>query len=463
MFQTKVNSTNINSLSLQNFKTGLRGELIGPGDAGYDRARRVWNGMIDKYPALVARCGDVGDVVSAIQFARSHNLPVAVRGGGHSFAGSGTCDGGIVIDLSGMKRVQVDPINRTAWVQAGLTLGEFIRETQEFGLATPVGTAADTGLAGLTLGGGVGWLMGKYGLTIDNLLAVDIVTADGCVLTASATEHADLFWGVRGGGGNFGVVTAFKFQLHPVGPLLAGMVLHPVAQADEVLHFYREFSRMVPDELTVYAALVTAPDGQPVIALVLCYCGPLIEGERLIKPIRRFGRPLVTAVRPMSYLELISLNNAAVPAGRHYYSTACSLKNLNEEIIQTIVEHGSARTSPWSIMSLIHVHGAASRVDSTETAFALREEHYALQIAAAWNEESMGEANQHIAWARAFRKAAAPFAISGVYLNLLGNEGEGLMRVQASYGDNYDRLVALKNRYDPANFFHLNQNIKPTV
>jgi FAD/FMN-containing dehydrogenase len=452
-----------NSASLQDFKARLRGELICASDEGYDSARKVWNGMIDKYPVLIARCADVSDVVSAIQFARSHDLPVAVRGSGHSFAGSGTCDGGLVIDLAPMKRVQVDPVKRRAWVQAGVTLGEFVRETQVFGLATPVGTASDTGLAGLTLGGGVGWLMGKYGLTIDNLLSVEIVTVDGHVLRASPTEHAELFWGVRGGGGNFGVVTTFEFQLHPVGPLLAGMVLHPVEKASEVLHFYREFSSRVPDELTAYVVLLTSPDGLPVIAIALCYCGPLDEGKRLIEPVRTFGNPLLEAIRPMSYLELISLNNAAVPRGRHYYSTANSLKNLSEEVIETIVDYGSARTSPWSLVSLIHVHGAASRVGLTETAFALRQEHYALQIAAAWNEDMASEASTHIAWARALRKATEPFATSGVYLNLLGNHGEGSMQVQASYGANYERLVALKNTYDPTNFFHLNQNIKPTV
>jgi len=358
----------INADALQHFKERLHGELIGPGDDGYESARRVWNGMIDKYPALIARCTSVSDVVRTVQFARRQDLPIAVRGGGHSYAGNSTCDGGIVIDLSRMKRVQVDPLKRTAWVQAGLTLGEFVRETQAFGLATTVGTVSETGLAGLTLGGGIGWLMGKYGLTIDSLLAVEIVTADGRVLRASATEHADLFWGVRGGGGNFGIVTAFQFQLHPVGPVLAGMVLHPVDRASEVLHFYREFSSTAPDELTTFAGLVTAPDGLPVVAISLCYCGPLEEGERLIAPVRTFGKPIVDLIRPMSYLDLISMLDAGVPRGRHYYSKTRSLKQLSDEALETLIEYRSARPSPLALIVIQHVHGAASRVGPTETA-----------------------------------------------------------------------------------------------
>jgi FAD/FMN-containing dehydrogenase len=450
----------INADALQHFKERLHGELIGPGDDGYESARRVWNGMIDRYPALIARCTSVSDVVRAVQFARRQDLPIAVRSGGHSYAGNSTCDGGIVIDLSRMKRVQVDPLKRTAWVQAGLTLGEFVRETQAFGLATTVGTVSETGLAGLTLGGGIGWLMGKYGLTIDSLLAVEIVTADGRVLRASATEHADLFWGVRGGGGNFGIVTAFQFQLHPVGPVLAGMVLHPVDRASEVLHFYREFSSTAPDELTAFAGLVTAPDGLPVVSISLCYCGPLEEGERLIAPVRTFGQPIVDLIRPMSYLELISMLDAVVPRGRHYYSKTRSLKQLSDEALETMIEYRSARPSPLALIVINHVHGAASRVGPTETAFALREEHYALQIMTAWED---GEASKHIAWARACWMALEPFATSEAYLNLMSDTGEEPVLVQTAYGANYERLVALKNAYDPTNFFHINQNIMPTA
>ena len=451
-------STTLHQTTLQDFKASFYGELTYMGEDGYDDARRVWNGMIDKYPLLIARCFNSADVMSAVQFAYNQQLPVAVRGGGHNVAGNALCDGGIVIDLSPMKGILVDPVKRTVRAEAGLTLGEFIRETQKFGLGTTVGTDSRTGLAGLTLGGGLGWLMGKYGLTIDSLLAVDIVTASGRVLRASASEHPDLFWGVRGGGGNFGIVTAFEFQLHPVGQLLAGKVVYPVSRAREVLRFYREFTRSAPDELTVYATLGTTPAGLPAIAIHLCYSGPLDEGERLIEPVRKFGPPVSDLIRSRCYFNVIAMADAGAPDGRCYYEKASTLKDLSDEAIDTIANYGAARTSPFSQVLIQHIHGAASRVGSTETAFALRDESYVLSINAAWNG---GEGDRHMEWARTFWRSLEPFASSGVYVNFLGNEGEG--RVRAAYGVNYERLVALKNRYDPANFFHFNQNIKPTL
>src|SRR5947199_1443967 len=329
---------------IQDLKAHLHGELICPYDHGYDAARRVWNGMIDKYPAAIVRCADVVDVVTAVRFARDHHLLVAVRSGGHSVCGSSVCDGGIVIDLSRMKGIWVDPAKQTAWVQAGLLLREFVQATQAYGLATTTGTVGGTGLAGLTLGGGLGWLMGKYGLTIDNLLSVDLVTADGRVLRASGSEHPDLFWGVRGGGGNFGIVTAFEFQLHPVGQVLAGKVVYPMERAREVLRFYREYTCTAPDDLTAYASLMTTPGGLPVIAINLCYCGPLEAGERFVEPIRKFGAPLVDLIRPRSYLKLISLADTGAPAGRHYYEKASTLKRLSDEAIETIANSGSSCT-----------------------------------------------------------------------------------------------------------------------
>ncbi len=442
---------------VQDFRGRLHGELICMGDEGYDCARKVWNGMIDKRPLLITRCAGVADVVSAVQFARSQHLPIAVRGGGHNVGGKAVCDKGIVIDLSQMKGMQVDPIKCTARAEPGLTLGEFIRETQDFGLVTPVGTVSTTGLSGLTLGGGIGWLMGKYGLTIDNLLSVNIVTADGRVLTANASEHPDLFWGVRGGGGNFGIVTSFEFQLHPVGQVLAGMVLHPMTRAREVLEFYREYTSTAPDELTTYAALVTTPEGLPAIGIALCYCGALEEGERLVAPVRTFGPPLVDLIRPMSYLEAISMLDVASPAGHYYYFKTSTLKSLSDEAINTIVNYGLARTSPFTVVLIEHLHGVASRVGPTETAFVQRDESYIMGIFSNWTN---GEADTHIEWTQAFWKATEPFA-TGVYVNYLGEEGEE--RVRAAYGINYQRLIALKNKYDPANFFHLNQNIKPTA
>jgi FAD/FMN-containing dehydrogenase len=443
---------------IETLKASLRGELLQPDNDGYDSARRVWNGMIDRKPALIACCAGVADIINAVNFARTHHLLVSVRGGGHNVTGNSVCDGGIVIDLSRMKGIKVDPVKRTAWAEAGLTLGEFVRETQAFGLGTTVGTVTTTGLSGLTLGGGMGWLMGKYGLAIDNLLAVDLVTADGQMVRASASEHPDLFWGMRGGGGNFGIVTAFQFQLHPVGSLLAGMVVHPLSKAREVLRFYREYSRTAPDELTAYAALVTTPDGLPAIAIVLCYCGPLDEGERLVEPVRKFGPPLADHIGPMAYLDLNSMLDAAFPAGRSCYEKASTLKALSDEAIEIIADYGAAFTSPFSMVVIQRVHGAASRVGPTETAFAQRGESYVMNMIALWDE---GEANTHIGWARTFWMAVEPFATSGVYVNYLGNEGEE--RIRASYGANYSRLVTLKNAYDPTNLFRMNQNIKPTI
>src|SRR5215469_16482938 len=352
--------------SMQDLKARLHGELIDPHDQGYDASRKVWNGMIDKYPSLIVRCAEVVDVVTAVQFARDHHLLVAVRSGGHSLSGSSVCDDGMVIDLSRMKDIWVDPEKNTAWARAGLTLGEFVQATQAYGLATTTGTVSGTGLSGLTLGGGLGWFMGKYGLTIDNLLAVDLVTADGCLLRASASEHPDLFWGVRGGGGNFGIVTAFEFQLHPVGQVLAGKVVYPRSLAREVLHFYREFTSSAPDELTAYTSLMTTPDGLPVIAISLCYCGPIEDGERQVEPLRKFGAPLVDLIRPRSYLRMIAQADAGAPAGRHYYEKARTLSGLGDEAIEALVEYGTTCTSPHSQVLIQHVHGAASRVRSEE-------------------------------------------------------------------------------------------------
>ena len=446
--------------TLEDFEAQLNGDLIGPGHPDYDACRKVWNGTIDTFPACIVYCADVNDVVHAVQFSRDQHLLVAVRGGGHSISGSSVCDGGVVIDLSHMKSVLVDAEQKTVWAGAGLTLAEFVEATQACGLAT-TGTVGGTGLAGLTLGGGLGWLMGRYGLTIDNLLAVDLVTADGILVRASAREYPDLFWGVRGGGGNFGIVTAFKFQLHPVGPLLAGKVVYPIAQAGDVLRFYREYTSNAPDELTAYACLSTTPDGAPAIAINLCYCGSLEHGERLVEPVRTFGAPLVNLIRPRSYLNMMRQANRGAPVGRCYYEKATTLSILSDPAIEALVEYGSTCTSPWSQVLIQHVHGAATRVSPTETAFALREESYVICIVAAWDTGEASQTNQHIAWTRACWRAIEPCASSGVYVNFLGDEGEG--RVRAAYGCNYERLVDLKNRYDPHNFFARNQNIKPTI
>src|SRR5437870_3321389 len=299
--------------AVQHFAAELRGKLLQPGDGEYDAARIVWNGMIDRRPALIARCAGAADVIAAVRFARTHGILVSVRGGGHNITGNAVCEGGLMIDLSPMKSVRVDPVGRTARAEAGLTWGEYNRETQAFGLASTGGVVSTTGIAGLTLGGGLGWLMGKHGLSCDNLLSADMITAEGQFLTASADQHPDLFWGLRGGGGNFGVVTSFEYRLHPVGPVLAGMVLHPMAKAKEVLRFYRDFSSATHEALTTYAGLLTSPEGAKTVAIGVCYTGPLAEGERLIAPVRRFGPPLEDQIRPMAYTELQSLFDAAYP------------------------------------------------------------------------------------------------------------------------------------------------------
>ncbi|HLV97306.1 MAG TPA: FAD-binding oxidoreductase [Ktedonobacterales bacterium] len=438
----------------------LRGDVIRPGDARYERARRVWNGRIDRYPALIVYCADPDDVRTTIDFAHNVSLPITVRSGGHSMAGLSVNNGGVVIDLSRMKGIEIDPGRNIARVQAGLTLGEFVQETQVYGLATTTGTVSGTGMGGLTLGGGIGWLMGKYGLTVDSLRSVDLVTADGQLLTANATEHPDLFWGLRGGGGNFGIATSFEFRLHPVATVLAGKISYPLSRARAVLRFYREFTRAAPDELTAYAALATTSHGIPAISISLCYAGPLAEGERLLAPLRRFGSPLIDLIRPRSYLQAIS-SDIGAPEGRHYYEQASSLPDLSDDVIDLMADYSAARTSPASQVLIQHVHGAACRGSPGTTAFALREVPYIMNIVAEWHANEAQQAEAHTAWARAFQAAVRPFALQGVYTNFLGDEGEE--RVRASYGVNYERLVTLKNRYDPTNVFRFNQNIKPTI
>src|SRR5579884_3625413 len=454
-----MSHTPIHPKALQNFKASLHGEVIGPNDEDYESARRVWNAMVDKHPALIVRCVDASDVISAVQFARMQEIEVAVRAGGHDLAGHGVCDDGLVIDLSQMKSIHVDPQQRIARAEPGLTNAEFLRATQQFVLATPPGIVGHVGLAGLTLGGGYGWLSGRYGLTIDNLLAVEIVTADGNLLMASATEHPDLFWAVRGGGGNFGIVTAFTFQLHPLVRVLRGSVIHPMARAREVLHFYREYTRQGPDELTIHANLMPGPDGQPMIMLDACYCGDDHRlGERVLAPLRTFGPPLVDLIHPMSVLEATTLTDAFSPPGRSNYSPSETLLRLSDEVIDTVIAYCTERPSPLSGAVIRHTHGAVTRIKMEATAYAPHQEHYSVQMIAQWTD---GETEPYLDWANRFRAALAPFAIELNYVNSLLDEGEA--RIRASYGDNYERLVQVKNRYDPTNFFHINQNIKPTV
>ena len=441
------------------FKQSLRGPLMTPSDDSYEEARQVWNANIDRRPGLIARPAGVADVINAVNFARNHNLLVAVRGGAHNIAGTSVCNGGLVIDLSLMKGIWVDPIRRTVRAEGGVKWGEFDRETQAFGLATTGGTIADTGIAGLTLGGGHGWLGYKYGLASDNLTSVDIVTADGKFRIASDTEHPDLFWGVRGGGGNFGVVTSFEYRLHPVGPVLAGMVVHPFAKAKEVLQFYRDFSSATHEALTTYAVPMTSPDGTKVVAIAVCYDGPLAEGERLIAPVRQFGPPLEDQIRPMAYTELQTMLDADYPAGRQYYFKAHFLREISDDAIDILIDHFASVPSPLSMLFFQQTGGAVQR---GHTAYAHRDALYNLLLLAQWLDP--GESERHVHWIRELWQVLRPYTTGGVYVNDIGREAdEGADQVRAAYGVNYQRLAELKQKYDPTNLFRHNQNIKAAV
>ena len=450
----------LNDTTIEKFKASLRGELIQQSDERYDEARKVWNGMFDRRPALIARCAGTADVISAVNFARDRGLRAAVRGGGHSFPGHSVCDGGLVIDLSPMQGIRVDPAARTARAQAGVKWIAFDYETQAFGLATTGGTASDTGIAGLTLGGGLGWLSSKYGLTVDNLISADVVTADGRFLTASATENQDLFWGLRGGGGNFGVVTSFEYRLHPVGPtILGGMVLYPLAKAKEVLRFYREFSKSAPDELTMYAACLNPPDGDTMVALICCYCGPMDKGEEVIRPLKTWGPPVQDVLGPLPYVAQQCLTDAALPTGSYYYTKADFLADLTDEAIEVFAEYAATKPSPLSAVLVQTARGAASRVASDAMAFPHRTFPYAPVIVSQWLDAA--DSDKNVSWARDFWRALQPFAGGGVYVNDLGQDDQD--RVRVAYGANYQRLAALKKKYDPDNLFRLNPNIMPTL
>jgi FAD/FMN-containing dehydrogenase len=408
---------------------------------------------------MIVRCAGVSDVIESVRFARTHDLLVAVRGGGHSVAGKAVCDDGILIDLSPMKGVRVDPVRRVAHAQAGLTLRELDQETAAFGLATSLGVVSMTGIAGLTLGGGFGWLNGKYGLAVDNLLSVDLVMAEGRFLTANATEHDDLFWALRGGGGNFGIATSFEYRLHPVDNVVAGLIIHPLPRAREVLHFYREFSASAPDDLNVDALMATGPDGNPMIALVTCYSGPLDRAEGALKPLRSFGPPVADLVRPMRFVEVQRMLDHAFPEGFRHYWKAHFVRTLNEAAIDTLVSFAESKASPTTSIVLQQFHGAAARVAPSATAFAHRHQQYNLIIVSMWTDHA--EADRNIRWTRDLSETMGAFTEQDVYVNDLGEEGEE--RVMAAYGLNYERLSALKKKYDPTNFFRLNHNIKPAA
>ena len=450
----------LEATAVDGLRSRMRGSVLTAADAGYDAARRIWNEMIDKRPALIARCAGAADVLEAVRFAAAPGMLVSVRGGGHNVAGTAVCDGGLMIDLSPMKGIHVDPVARTAWAQPGLLWQDFDHETQAFGLATTGGVVGETGIAGLTLGGGVGWLVRKHGLACDNLVAADVVTADGQLRRASPDENGDLFWALRGGGGNFGVVTAFQYRLHAVSTILGGLVIHPRGAARDVIRFHRDFVTSAPEELTSYVALLTAPDGRPMVALASCYCGDLQEGERVLRPLRQFGSPLVDDMKPMPYTGMQGLFGPAFPWGNRNYWKSSFLRALPNAAVDAVVDHADRGKSPLSAVALEYYGGAASRVAGSATAFPHREAAYNLLVLGQWTDVT--EDPVHIGWARDCWEAVRPWSSGAVYMNVLGDD-EGAKAVRDAYGANYARLAALKAEFDPKNLFRLNQNIAPVA
>jgi len=454
------------------FRTRLRGPLLTPADAGYDDARLIHNGMHDKRPALIVRCSGVADVVEAVNFARTRGLLLAVRGGGHNVAGNACCDGGLMLDLSLMRGVHVDPKTRTAHVQGGATLGEVDRETQVFGLAAPGGNVSTTGVGGLTLGGGMGHLRRKHGLAIDNLRSVEVVLASGEVVTASQDENAELFWGLRGGGGNFGVATSFEFHLHPVGPLVTLCApWYPVDDAKAVLAAWRDFMDRAPEEFSCLAAFWTIPaapgipaehHGKRALLFGGVHCGPVDEGLKFIQPLRELGTPMLDLSGPAPWAAVQAAFDPFFPKGlRRYYFKSRYLNNLDDNTIAALLPRAINPPDPSVLIALWHLGGAMHRVGSTETAFPEREAQFLFSVDAIWDDPEISE--EVVAYARGYLAEMEPSLKAGLYVNFagLGEEGESL--VKAAYGPNYDRLVQVKNRYDPGNLFRLNQNIRPTV
>jgi FAD/FMN-containing dehydrogenase len=441
---------------LRELGSGLGGPLLCEGDPGYDAARAVFNGMIDRRPLAVIRCAGPSDVRRGIAFARRHQLPISVRGGGHSVSGSAVGEGAVMLDLSGMKGVRLDPEGRTARAGPGLTLGELDGATHAVGLATPLGVVSMTGIAGLTLGGGLGWLNGRYGLACDNLLSAEVATADGRLLRASGDENADLFWGIRGGGGNFGVVTSFEYRLHPVDTVLAGGLSYPPTAAPEVLRHYDELVKAAPDELSTAVSFGLSLVGEPTLGLVVCYCGDPERGAQVLRPLRDFG-PLDDTVAPMPYTALQSAPDQGFPSGRLHYWKAGWLRDLTPAAVGTVMEFLPSMPSPTSGVGLQQMHGAAARVEPSATAFPHRAEQYDMLILSQWSDAA--DSDRNVGWTRALFEAMRPHLHDAVYVNNLGDEGPD--RVRAAYGANYPRLAELKRAYDPDNIFRVNQNIVP--
>ena len=446
-------------IAISELSIRFSGQLLTSTDAGYDEARRVHNGLINKRPLLIARCHGVADVVDAVKLARSLNIEVAIRGGGHNVAGRATIDGGLMIDLMPMKGIHVDPESRTARAQGGVTWAQLNRETQLHGLAVTGGVVSSTGIAGLTLGGGLGWLMGKYGLALDNLRSVELVTAEGEVLQTSKDEHPDLFWAVRGGGGNFGIATSFEYQVHPVGPIImGGIVAHPFERARDMFRFFRDTTASLPDEMSVFGGLIHSPDGAKLSAMIACHCGSLEDGEKAVRPLKEFGPPVMDAIGPMPYSQLNGMLDVSYPKGALNYWKSSFLRELSDDAIDAMIECFSACPTPMGQLLVEHFHGAATRVGVSETAFPHRSDGYNLVVLSQWLQPE--ETDRCTSWARQSYDRMQPFVGSGRYVNYLGDDEPGDVGI-AAYGPNYPRLQEIKTKYDPTNFFRMNQNIKP--
>lgn len=444
---------------LREWQRHFKGRLVTARDENYETARRIWNGMIDRRPAVIAQCASAADVRQAVKLARAEGISVSVRGGGHGVAGTAVCDGGLMIDLSPMKEIRVDPLAREAVAAPGVLWGEFDRATAAHGLATTGGQVSHTGIAGLTLGGGLGYLMGKHGAVCDNLLSVDMVMADGEMLTASMEQNTDLFWAVRGAGANFGVVTSFRYRVHPLGQVLAGMLLHPRERAAEVIAFHREFLAGTPDELDTTIGFLNSPDGVPLVGIIAVYAGAPEDGERLLKPLREFGPPIADLIRPMPYTDAQRMVDAAVPIGDRYYWKSNFVPELAPGLAGALSEGAAAMPSPYSMILMFEIKGEMQRVPKDAMAFDHRDESFELSIIGRWTDP--GDDARNIQWAREVWGATQPFVSKAVYANHL-SEDETEERVQAAYGvSKYEKLARLKAMYDPDNFFRLNHNVKP--
>jgi FAD/FMN-containing dehydrogenase len=459
---TEGSFATVSSEAIRELGQRLGGGILTSADDEYESARRVWNALVDRMPALIARCNRTEDVIEVVRFARRHELLLSIRSGGHNIWGTAVCDGGVVIDLSAMKTISVDPAARRAFAGPGVRWQELDRETQAHGLATPGGQHSEVGIAGFTLGGGLGWLTRKYGLAADNLRSAEIVTADGQRLQASATENPDLFWAIRGGGGNFGIVTRFEFELYPVGPVvLCGMALHPLERAGEVLRFLRDFSRDTPEDLHTTAVLMAVPGGGPrAVALVVLYDGPIDAGEEAVRVLRAFGPPLQDMIGPMRYAMFQSMMDHTAPAGRCYLDRSRFMTTVDDRAIDIVVKHFDDAPSPPCTVFLHRLGGAMSRVRTEDTAFFPRDAQFCLVTSSSW--EDPEHAEKHIEWTRALLTEVEPYTMGASYLNDLGRaEDEGEAAIRAAFGTNYPRLSALKAKYDPTNFFRHNQNVKP--